>query len=240
VGNLKTNAVVIVATVRALKYHGGARLSSLQTEDLNALRKGFDNLDKHIENMRYFGFHPVIAINRFDSDTDSELQLLTKHCEYQELKVALNESWAKGGEGAEELALKVLEEVSDGRNCFKPLYELNWPFEKKIETICKKMYGADHVEYTIKAKNQLDKIDQLGFGNLPVCIAKTQKSLSDDQNKRGRPQGFTIKIREVELSSGAGFIVPVAGTIMRMPGLPNIPSAEKIDIDSEGRISGLF
>ncbi len=240
VGNLKTNAVVIVATVRALKYHGGARLSSLQIEDLNALRKGFDNLDKHIENMRYFGFRPVIAINRFDSDTDSELQLLAKHCEYQDVKVALNESWAKGGEGAEELAAKVLEEVSDSRNCFKPLYELTWPFEKKIETICKKMYGADHVEYTVKAKNQLDKIDKLGFGNLPVCIAKTQKSLSDDQNKRGRPQGFTIKIREVELSSGAGFIVPVAGTIMRMPGLPNIPSAEKIDIDSEGRISGLF
>ncbi|NMC38925.1 MAG: formate--tetrahydrofolate ligase [Bacteroidales bacterium] len=239
-GNLQVNAVVIVATVRALKYHGGAKLSSLQNEDLNALQKGFENLDKHIENMRYFGFRPVIAINRFDSDTDAELGMLIKHCESQQVKVAINESWARGGEGAEELAVKVLEEISECKECYKPLYELEWPFEKKIETICKKMYGADHVEYTVKAKNQLDKIDQLGFGNLAVCIAKTQKSLSDDQHRRGRPQGFTVKIREVELSSGAGFIVPIAGTIMRMPGLPNSPSAEKIDIDSEGRISGLF
>lgn len=240
IGNLKANAVVIVATVRALKYHGGARLSSLQHEDLDSLQKGFENLDKHIENMRHFGFRPIIAINRFDSDTEAELGMLTKHCESRQVRVALNESWLRGGEGAEVLAGKVLDEISECKECFKPLYELEWPFEKKIETICKKMYGADHVEYTVKAKNQLDKIDQLGFGNLAVCIAKTQKSLSDDQHKRGRPQGFTVKIREVELSSGAGFIVPIAGTIMRMPGLPNSPSAEKIDIDSEGRISGLF
>ncbi len=240
VGNLTTNAVIIVATVRALKYHGGAKLSSQKNEDLEALMKGFENLDKHIENMRYFGFRPVIAINRFDSDTSAELDLLVKHCIMRNVKVAINEAWSKGGEGAIDLANKVLEEISDSTNCFKPLYELGWPFEKKIETICTKMYGADHVEYTVKAKNQLDRIDRLGFGNLAVCIAKTQKSLSDDQNKRGRPQGFTIKIREVELSSGAGFIVPIAGTIMRMPGLPSVPSAEKIDIDAEGRISGLF
>jgi len=240
VGNLKTNAVVIVATVRALKYHGGAKLSSLVNEDIEALKKGFDNLDKHIENMKYFGFRPVIAINRFDTDTKAELDLLTSHCTLRNVRVSLNEAWSKGGEGAVDLAKKVLEELSDCTNCFKPLYDLEWPFEKKIETICRKMYGADHVEYTVKAKNQLDRIDRLGFGNLAVCIAKTQKSLSDDQNKRGRPVGFTIKIREVELSSGAGFIVPIAGTIMRMPGLPNIPSAEKIDIDAEGRISGLF
>jgi formate--tetrahydrofolate ligase len=240
VGNLTTSAVVIVATVRALKYHGGAKLSLLNNEDLEALIKGFDNLDKHIENMRYFGFRPVIAINRFDSDTDAELDLLSKHCTIRNVKVSVNEAWSKGGEGAVDLANKVLEEISDSVNSFKPLYDLEWPFEKKIEAICTKMYGADHVEYTVKAKNQLDRIDKLGFGNLAVCIAKTQKSLSDDQNKRGRPQGFTIKIREVELSSGAGFIVPIAGTIMRMPGLPNVPSAEKIDIDAEGRISGLF
>ncbi len=240
VGKLKTNAVVIVATVRAIKYHGGAKLSSLGSEDIEALIRGFDNLDKHIENMRYFGFRPVIAINRFDSDTDAELELLKKHCTMRNLKVSVNESWAKGGEGAVDLANKVLEEISDCTNCFKPLYELEWPLEKKIETICTKMYGADHVEYTIKAKNQLEKIDKLGFGNLAVCIAKTQKSLSDDQNKKGRPQGFTIRIREVELSSGAGFIVPIAGTIMRMPGLPGSPSAEKIDIDENGKISGLF
>ena len=240
VGKLKTNAVVIVATVRAIKYHGGAKLSALGSEDIEALIRGFDNLDKHIENMRYFGFRPVIAINRFDTDTDSELELLRKHCTMRNLKVSVNESWAKGGEGAVDLAHKVMEEISDCANCFKPLYELEWPLEKKIETICTKMYGADHVEYTIKAKTQLDKITKLGFGNLAVCIAKTQKSLSDDQNKKGRPQGFTIKIREVELSSGAGFIVPIAGTIMRMPGLPGSPSAERIDIDENGKISGLF
>lgn len=239
-GNLKTSAVVIVATIRALKYHGGAKLSSLSSEDLTALNSGFDNLDKHIENMNHFGFSPIISINRFDSDTEAELDLLIKHCKEQNVKVAINEGWARGGEGALELAQKVLDSVTECPSCFKPLYDLNWSFEDKIDTICKKMYGADHVEYTIKAKNQLEKIKKLGMGNLAVCIAKTQKSLSDDPNKRGRPTGFTVKIREVELSSGAGFIVPIAGTIMRMPGLPNIPSAEKIDIDGDGRITGLF
>ena len=240
VGNLKTNAVVIVATVRALKYHGGAKMSELQNEDTEALQKGFDNLDKHIENMKYFGFSPVVAINRFDSDTMGEIDLLVKHCKYQNVKVAVNESWAKGGEGAVELAEKVLEAATDCPDCFKPLYELSWSIEDKIDTICRKMYGADHVEYTVKAKTQIEKIEKLGMGNLAVCIAKTQKSLSDDQYKRGRPRGFTVKIRLVELSSGAGFVVPIAGTIMRMPGLPGKPSAEKIDIDHTGRITGLF
>lgn len=239
-GNLKTNAVVIVATIRALKYHGGAKLSTLQNENLPALLNGFDNLDKHIENMKFFGFRPVIAINRFDTDTDAEIELLTKHCEEQNVVVALNESWAKGGEGAIDLANKVLEAVNNCTDCFKPLYDLSWSFEKKIETICTKMYGADHVEYTVHAKQQIEKIEKLGLGNLAVCIAKTQKSLSDDQHKKGRPKGFTVKIREVELSSGAGFIVPIAGTIMRMPGLPTKPAAEKIDIDENGVISGLF
>ncbi len=239
-GNIRTNAVVIVATIRALKYHGGAKLTSLQAEDLTALKAGFDNLDKHIENMKYFGFNPVVSINRFDSDTEAELDLLFKHCKEQNVKVAVNEGWAKGGEGAIDLAEKILESVKDCPTCFKPIYELSWSIEEKIATICKKLYGADHVEYTIKAKNQMDKIEKLGFGNLAVCIAKTQKSLSDDPNKRGRPKGFTVKIREIELSSGAGFIVPIAGTIMRMPGLPNSPSAEKIDIDGDGRITGLF
>lgn len=239
-GNLKTNVVVIVATIRALKYHGGAKLSALQNEDIEMLIKGFPNLDKHIENMKCFGFSPIVSINRFDTDTDAELDLLVRHCKSQNVKVAVNEAWAKGGEGAVELANKVLESMTDCPDCFKPLYELSWSFEEKIETICKKMYGADHVEYTVKAKSQLEKIEKLGLGNLAVCIAKTQKSLSDDQNRRGRPQGFTVKIREIELSSGAGFIVPIAGTIMRMPGLPPAPSAEKIDIDSNGRITGLF
>jgi len=240
VGNLRTNAVVIVATVRALKYHGGAKLSAIQNEDNESLRKGFDNLDKHIENMKYFGFNPIVAINRFDTDTEAEMELLTKHCKSQNVKVSINEAWVRGGEGAVDLARKVIESVMDCPDCFRPLYDLSWSFEEKIETICKKMYGADHVEYNVKAKSQLEKIEKLGLGGLAVCIAKTQKSLSDDQYKRGRPQGFTVKIREVELSSGAGFIVPVAGTIMRMPGLPGNPSAEKIDIDADGKITGLF
>jgi formate--tetrahydrofolate ligase len=239
-GNLHTHAVVIVATIRALKYHGGARLSNLQKEDLSTLKKGFDNLDKHIENMKFYGFRPVVALNRFDSDTMVEIDLLMKHCESQNVAVALNESWSKGGEGAIDLAEKVMERVTNSPDCFRPLYELSWSFEKKISTICLMMYGADHVEYTVQAKEQLEKIERLGLGNLAVCIAKTQKSLSDDPAKKGRPRGFTVKIREVELSSGAGFIVPIAGTIMRMPGLPNNPSAENIDIDKNGIITGLF
>jgi formate--tetrahydrofolate ligase len=239
-GNLRTNAVVIVATIRALKYHGGAKLAALQKEDLPALQKGFDNLDKHIENMKFYGFRPVVAVNRFDSDTMAEIDLLMKHCESEKVAVALNESWAKGGEGAIDLAHKVLERVDSCPDCFRPLYELSWTFEKKISTICLMMYGADHVEYTIQAKEQLEKIERLGLGDLAVCIAKTQKSLSDDPNKKGRPRGFTVKIREIELASGAGFIVPIAGTIMRMPGLPANPSAENIDIDKNGVITGLF
>jgi formate--tetrahydrofolate ligase len=239
-GNLRTNAVVLVATIRALKYHGGAKLSGLQKEDLDSLRKGFENLDKHIENMRWFGFRPVVAINKFTSDTPAEIALLIEHCNSQNVIVALNNSWAEGGEGAVELARAVMKSIDDAENNFKPLYELSWSFERKIETICKLLYGADHVEYALKAKSQLDRIVQLGLGDLAVCIAKTQKSLSDDPARRGRPTGFTVKIREVELSSGAGFIVPIAGTIMRMPGLPAVPSAENIDIDSSGNITGLF
>ncbi len=239
-GNLKTHAVVIVATIRALKFHGGARLSGITNEDLSALEKGFDNLDKHIENMQLFGFNPIVAVNKFASDTDSEIDLLIRHCGKLKIKVAINNSWEKGGEGALDLAHMVLEAVEDNTNCFKPIYELSWSFERKIETICRLMYGAGNVEYALKAKSQLDRIDQLGLGDLAVCIAKTQKSLSDDPAKRGRPVGFTVKIREVELSSGAGFIVPIAGTIMRMPGLPAVPSAENIDIDPDGNITGLF
>jgi formate--tetrahydrofolate ligase len=239
-GNLKTTAVVIVATVRALKYHGGGKISTLQHEDLTALKNGFDNLDKHIENMKHFGFNPVISVNKFDSDTKAELDLLLQYCRSRNVKAAVNEGWAKGGEGAVNLAHIVIEAMKDCPDCFRPLYEPSWTFEEKIDVICKKMYGADHVEYTIKAKTQLENIVNLGLGNLAVCIAKTQKSLSDDPSKRGRPKGFTIKIREIELSSGAGFIVPIAGTIMRMPGLPNSPSAERIDIDNDGKITGLF
>lgn len=239
-GNLNVNAVVIVVTVRALKYHGGLKLSEIHKEDLAALKNGFDNLDKHIENMRYYGFNPVISINKFDIDSEAEIELLKEHCKSQKVPVALNEAWSKGGEGAIELANLVVKAVSNCPGCLKPLYDLEWSFEKKIEAIATKMYGADHVEYTVLAKQQLQMIEDLGLGNLAVCIAKTQKSLSDNEHKKGRPTGFTFKIREVELSSGAGFIVPIAGKIMRMPGLPSSPSAEKIDIDENGKISGLF
>jgi formate--tetrahydrofolate ligase len=240
VGHLRTNAVVIVATIRALKYHGGVKLADLSTENTEALQKGFENLNKHIENMHYFGFRPVVALNRFISDTDAEIELLRNYCVKHNVRVAVNNAWAEGGKGAIELAKAVIESADACTDCFKPLYELSWPVEKKIETIATLMYGAKNIEYTIEAKEQLKKIGELGLGNLAVCIAKTQKSLSDDQSLRNCPRDFTIRIRKVELSSGAGFIVPIAGSIMRMPGLPSLPSAEKIDIDNNGHITGLF
>ncbi len=239
-GNIKTNAVVLVATIRALKYHGGLKLTELHDENIEALRIGFENLDKHIENMRLFGFNPVVAINKFDTDTPAEIELLKQHCEHLKIKVAVNESWAKGGKGATELAILVADAVNDCQGYTRTIYDLDWSFEKKIETIALKMYGADHVEYTVLAKQQLKRIDELNLPNMAVCIAKTQKSLSDNEHKKGCPKGFTFKIREVELSSGAGFIVPIAGTIMRMPGLPTEPSAERIDVDENGKITGLF
>ena len=240
-GNLRTDAVVLVATIRALKYHGGLKLSGLNNEDTGALQTGFENLDKHIENIRCYGFNPVISINRFDTDTEAEINLLSEHCEMMDVPVTINEAWAKGGEGAAELAELVVKAIENAApNVFKHLYDLDWSYEKKIETIAVKMYGAGHVEYTVLAKQQLRRIEELGLGNLAVCIAKTQKSLSDNEHKKGCPKGFTFKIREVELSSGAGFIVPIAGTIMRMPGLPSNPCAEKIDVDEKGRITGLF
>ncbi len=240
VGKLKTNAVVIVATVRALKYHGGIKLSELGNENLDALSRGFENLDKHIENMHYYGFRPVVAVNRFSSDTDAEIELLKKYCEEHNVRVAVNTAWADGGKGALELARAVVEAADSCADCFTPLYDMSWSIEKKIETIASLMYGARNVEYTLEAKEQMKKIDELGLDDLAVCIAKTQKSLSDDQSLRNRPRDFTVRIRRVELSSGAGFVVPIAGAIMRMPGLPGTPSAEKIDIDSNGQISGLF
>jgi len=240
IGKLKTNAVVIVATVRALKYHGGVKLADLGRENTDALSKGFENLDKHIENMHYYGFRPVVAINRFDTDTDAEIALVKTYCEEHNVRVAVNTAWADGGKGAVELAGAVLEATEACTDCFTPLYAMSWPLEKKIETIATLMYGARNVEYTLEAREQLKKISELGFDELAVCIAKTQKSLSDDQTRRNRPRDFTIRIRKIELSSGAGFIVPIAGSIMRMPGLPPVPSAEKIDIDDKGQISGLF
>ncbi|MBN2680882.1 MAG: formate--tetrahydrofolate ligase [Bacteroidales bacterium] len=239
-GGLSPRAVVIVATIRALKYHGGAKLADLEKEDVVALIKGLENLDKHIENMGLFGFKPVVAINRFMTDTDQEIKILRQHIEKQGVESALVEGWEKGGEGAIELAEKVVEATKSCPSCFAPLYQFDWDMETKINTICTKVYGAKNVEYSLKAKQDLDLIKKLGMEHLAVCIAKTQKSLSDDPNKKGRPRDFTVKIREIEISSGAGFVVPIAGTIMRMPGLPPVPSAEFIDIDKDGNIVGLF
>lgn len=236
----KPNAVVVVATIRALKYHGGAKLADLKEENLAALEKGLENLDAHIDNMSNFGLKPIVGINKFETDTPAEVAMIEKHCSARGVTVALNDSWALGGDGAIELAHKVVEGVADPANQFKTLYPLDMPYEEMIETISKKVYGADGVEFTAKAKKQLKQIAELGLKDLAICIAKTQKSLSDVATLKGRPKGFNIAIREVELSAGAGFIVPIAGAIMRMPGLPSAPAAEKIDIDDDGNITGLF
>ncbi len=236
----KPDTVVVVATIRALKYHGGANIADLKNEDLDALEKGLENLDAHIENMANFGLKPIIGINKFVTDSEAEVEMIEKHCAAKGVTVALNESWEYGGEGAIELAKKVVEGCEDPANDFKPLYPLDIPYKEMIETISTKVYGADGVEFTAKAKKQLAQISELGLKDLAICIAKTQKSLSDVASLKGRPKNFNIAIREVELSSGAGFIVPIAGAIMRMPGLPSAPAAEKIDIDDKGIITGLF
>ena len=240
IGGLMPRAAVLVATIRALKYHGGAKLAELNQENLEALEKGFDNLNKHIENMQHFGFKPVVAINKFPTDTQEEVELLRAHCEKMGVDVAMSDGWARGGEGAIELAEKVVEATKSCPSCFSPIYDFEWSIEKKIHTIATQMYGANGVEYALKAKKDLETIKKLGLENLGICMAKTQKSISDDQYKKGRPKDFTVMIREIEVSSGAGFVVPISGSIMRMPGLPTEPSAEKIDIDAEGNISGLF
>jgi len=239
-GGLRPNAAVIVATIRALKYHGGVKLAKLTEPNVEALEKGLPNLEKHIENIRHFGIKPVVAINQFSSDSPEEIEAIEAFCKKAGVLVATNQAWAKGGEGAIELAKLVKEEADKCKTCFTPLYKLETTIEEKLHIIATKLYGADHVEYTVKAKSQIEKFEKIGLGNLPVCVAKTQKSLSDDQYKLGRPKGFTVKIREFEVAAGAGFLIPIAGTIMRMPGLPSLPSAEKIDIDKDGNISGLF
>ncbi|MGQ9805254.1 MAG: formate--tetrahydrofolate ligase [Chlorobiales bacterium] len=234
------DAVVIVATVRALKYHGGVGLKELKSPNVDALRKGFANLEKHLENARKFNLSPVVAVNRFPTDTEEELQAVKALCQSIGVKASISEVWAKGGEGALELAEFVLGEIENKKENFKPLYDWNWSVEKKIETVAKEIYGASDVQYSAQAKTDLKVISELGFEKLPICIAKTQKSLSDNESLIGRPQGFTLTVREIEISSGAGFLVPITGEMMRMPGLPESPAAETIDIDKDGIISGLF
>ena len=237
---LKPSAVVMVATVRALKYHGGAKLDQLKEPNLEALKKGVANLEKQVENMKKFNICPVVAINKFVTDTDEEIAFLAEKCKELDVPMEVAEVWAKGGEGAENLA-RLVAKVAEQCTCnMKPLYDWEWSVEKKIETIAKELYGAAAIDYTAEAKSDLKKVMDLGLDKLPVCIAKTQKSLSDNPKLLGRPKDFVVTVRQIEIASGAGFIIPITGSIMRMPGLPDIPAAEKIDIDNNGKITGLF
>ena len=239
-GKLKPNAAVIVATIRALKYHGGVPLKELEIPNPEAVQKGLQNLDKHIENIQYFNLNPVVALNKFSSDSAEEIAVIQKHLEEKKVRFALNDSWAQGGKGAIDLAKLVVDASMECVDCFQPLYDFSWSIEKKIETIATIMYGAAGVEFSLKARKDLKTIEELGLSHLPVCIAKTQKSLSDKPELKNRPSGFIVNIREIEIASGAGFVIPIAGDIMRMPGLPEVPSSEFIDIDNDGNITGLF
>jgi len=238
---LRPNAVVIVATVRALKSHGGVAKENLNQENLEALQKGVPNLLKHVENVtQNYGLPAVVAINRFPQDTEAELRFVQEECKKLGVKVALSEVWAKGGAGGVELAKEVLQLIEKGQNNFKFVYDLNLSLKEKINTIATKIYGADGVDFIGTSLQDIENIEKMGYGNLPVCMAKTQYSLSDDPKKLGRPQGFRISIRNVKISAGAGFVVALTGDIMTLPGLTKVPSAEKIDVDNTGKISGLF
>lgn len=237
---LSPKAVVLVATIRALKYHGGKPLNELTQEDTTALKAGMPNLERHIKSLRTFGLPIVVSINAFSSDTEAEKDVLFQHCEALGVPVALSNGWAEGGKGCTDLAEKVVEAASNCNTVYKPTYELEDSIRQKMEKVCQTIYGAKHVILSNKAKAQLNRFEKLGYGNLPICIAKTQKSLSDDEKQLGRPENFDIHIREFELAAGAGFIIPIAGNILRMPGLPETPAAENISITSEGKISGLF
>ena len=239
--NLDPNTIVIVATVRALKHHGGDK--DLKTENIETLKKGLVNLERHIESMQKYNVPVVVAINKFITDTDAEVQVIRDYCKELGVEVALCEIWEKGGEGGKELVEKVLLAIDENEKSetkFKPLYDLDLTVQEKVEKIAKEIYGADGVNFTAKALNNIKKYVELGYDKLPICVSKTQKSLSDDPKLLGRPTGFKITINEVRLSAGAGFLVAMAGTIIDMPGLPKKPSAELIDVDEHGVISGLF
>ena len=237
---LKPDAVVLVATVRALKYNGGVPKDQLSTENLDALAKGICNLEKHIENLQKFGVPIVVTLNSFLTDTQAEYEYIRNFCEERGCEFALSEVWAKGGEGGIALAEKVLSTLDTKKSDFHVLYPDEMPLKEKINTIAREIYGADGVNFDPAAEKMLDKLTDLGFGNLPVCMAKTQYSLSDDQTKLGRPQGFNISVRDVFVNAGAGFVVALTGAIMTMPGLPKKPAAFGIDVDDDGKITGLF
>jgi formate--tetrahydrofolate ligase len=238
-GKLKPKMIVLVATIRALRHHGGAQTEEYNTPSIERVEKGFENLAKHIENCQTMGLNPVVAINNFISDTEEEIELVKKLCAQMGVKAVLSQGWAKGGNGTQELANAVVAEIEKGTNNFRPLYDWNSSVKDKIFTIAQKIYGATSVNYSSKADADLRKIEKLGLQKLPICMAKTQKSFSDDEKKIGRPKNFEITVREFEIASGAGFLIPILGNMMRMPGLPAIPASENMTIDKEGKISGL-
>ena len=240
VANLKPSAVVLVATERALKYNGGVAKADLGEENTEALSRGIVNLGKHIENLRLYGIPVLVAINRFGQDTDAELKMIEQYCLDNGADFALSEVFAKGGEGGVALAQKLVDVIERTESCFAPIYDETLPIKEKIETIVKKIYGGDGVSYTAAAEKQIAALEQAGYGKLPVCMAKTQYSLSDDAKLLGRPSGFTVTVKEVRVFAGAGFVTVYAGSIMTMPGLPKSPAAERIDISENGVISGLF
>ncbi|MBQ8883601.1 MAG: formate--tetrahydrofolate ligase, partial [Oscillospiraceae bacterium] len=237
---LKPNCVVLVATIRALKYNGGVAKADLTTENVEALRKGIINLKTHIENMQKFGVPVVVAINRFHTDTEAEIAVIGEVCEEMGVEYSLAEIFAKGGEGGTDLAEKVVKTIEEKPSNYAPLYDEKLPIKEKLNIIAKEIYRADGVIFTAQAEKAIKEITDLGFGDIPVCVAKTQYSLSDDPAKLGKPENFEITVRDVKLSAGAGFVVAYTGDIMTMPGLPKVPAANKIDCDNEGNISGLF
>ena len=238
-GGLKPKAVVLVATIRALRHHGGATKDQYNDASVERVEKGFENLEKHIENMKKYGLNPVVAINSFFSDSDNEVQLVQERCANMGVKAVVSEGFTKGGEGTKNLAIAVVEEIENGSNEFKQLYHWKAPVKEKIEIIAKEIYGADGVEYSKKALIGLRKIENLGLDNVAVCMAKTQKSFSDNEKLTGRPTGFKVTVREFEFAAGAGFVIPILGNMMRMPGLPAVPASEGMTIDNNGKISGL-
>lgn len=240
VAGLNPEAVVIVATARALKYNGGVPKTELSGENLEALKKGIVNLEKHIENIQKFGIPVIVTLNRFITDTDAELSYIENFCKERGCEFALANVWEKGGEGGMELATKVIETLENKESNYKPIYDLDLSIKEKIETIAKEIYGAGSVTYDPAAANAIARIESLGYGNLPVCMAKNQYSLSDDATKLGRPEGFNVNIREVYVNAGAGFVVAITGTVMTMPGLPKQPAAFNIDVTDDGKITGLF
>lgn len=238
--DLKPDAIVLVATVRALKYNGGVPKTELSKEDLKALKDGIVNLEKHIENLHKFGVPVVVTLNRFVTDTAAEVQFVKEFCEIRGCEFSVCDVWEKGGEGGIDLANKVIATMERKESHYKPIYDVSLSIKEKIETIAKEIYGADGVTYDPAANNAIKTIEALGYKELPVCMAKNQYSLSDDPTKLGRPSGFTINIREVYVSAGAGFVVAITGTVMTMPGLPKVPAAEGIDVNEDGIITGLF